>query len=234
MLDTQRRTPPEEVVVILGVIRHIFSKPRDASSASDFTNLITELVSYFENSKKTAPKLAVIQTLERMVAKLDFAMPQSQLPSGDTKIWNYIMDIHKKARKWALSNDTAQASFILITRILANSPPDYFNQHFEAFIQSDLLAKKMKGYVYTCLLNLLQGRYLTDSFSNAKQSLYRKVEYGRALSSLMRPQHEFEPVSLLGRLELIGEIIFFSKAGAIEFDSLETCANIVVHLSSHK
>jgi hypothetical protein len=234
MLENARKFPTEEIVLILQAMRFTFTKPKDAQSALEFATLVKELLNFFDNNKKTTARVAVIQTLDRMVSKLDFSSPQELLHSGEAKLWEIVMELHKKAKKWANITELTPASLSFIATLLSNAPIDYFNMQFEVYIQSDLISKKVKDYVYDCCLKLLKGRYACDNFKRAFNALHHTTMNGEVFSCLMRQKNELENVAMLGRLQLIAEILFLSKTQPIEPMSLDVCSDVLLQICAHK
>jgi hypothetical protein len=187
-----------------------------------------------DTNKKPNSRNLAIQTLERMISYLDVTANQTALSAGDRNLWADVIDIHKKARKWASNSDTNVQALHLLATLLVNSPSDFFNMQFEAYLQSDLITKKMKGYVYDCVLKILRGQYNSDSLAVSRRQLFDSVEQGDCYQFLMRPKTELTSLStLVGRLDLISEILFFKRSGSIDPMYFDTCADIVVQMSAH-
>ena len=228
MLDPQNKTPTDEVILILQTVRYIFCNPTDKDSVNYTMHLISALLAYYDYNKKLNVRLQVIQTLERIVAHVDF---HGELSPPQSKLWTQVIELHKFAKKWSKVNDTFVASIHLITRIIASSPNDYFDMHFEAYLQQDLISKDLNPYVYECILTLLRGTYNFDEYS--KKTSSNLNQNGDFYSFLMRKSQDLSTVTLMGRLNLISEILFTNKSEPIHPLCLDLSADIMVQICCH-
>lgn len=220
---------------ILFSVKYIFGKPNDAFSVASFIGLMNDILNYFAKNKKFQFKVQAIHTLQRMMSSLAFYSPEKSLVGEEADLWKNVSNIHKTARKWATYPELTGGSLQLIATILSAAPPDYFNAHFEPFLQADVLgAKKLKLHAYEAILSLLRGKYDVDSLENAWGELYRPLQPGIKFSFLMRPKSELDPDVSVARLDLIADVLFLNRAAAIDFDCLDTCAEILVQMAAYR
>jgi hypothetical protein len=220
---------------ILYAVKYIFGKPKDAFAVASFIGLMNEVLGYFAKNKKVQFKLQAIQTLQRMISSLDFSVTEKQLVGEEADLWKNVSNIHKTARKWATYSDLTGGALMLIATILSHGPEDYFNAHFEPFLQADVLGgKKLKLYSYEAILSLLRGKYHVDTLESAWRELYRPHEPGLEFGWLMRSKFELTPEVTAARLESIAEILFMKRPAPIEFDCLDTCAEIIVQMAAYR
>ena len=230
-----RKSAPEELYQILYAVKYIFGKPKDAFSVASFLGLMNEVLHFFSKNKKSQFRLQAIYTLQRMISALYFNLNESELFGEEKDLWNNVTRIHQMARKWMTYPDLTNGAVQLIVTILTNGTPDYFNAHFEPFLQADVLSgKKLKLYSYEAILSMLRGKYQVESLENSWKALYYPYEPGLEFSFIMRPKSELDPTVTANRLDLIADLLFMSRTAPIEFDCLNICADILVQMAAYR
>ncbi|KAJ3288624.1 hypothetical protein HK104_008062 [Borealophlyctis nickersoniae] len=233
ILDVGRKATPEEIVVVLSAARYISATPQNEGDAAQILHYMRDLSSHFDKAKKTVVKLAIIQAIERLVQPLDFTKSAIQEP-WEVALYREVLDLHKRSRKWATSEDLRGPSLRLAVIILVNSPLDYFNQHIHAFITTDLCPKpKLKPHVYGCLLQLLRGRYYLDTRLHSRELAAGMFSVSEAYQYLTRAPEEESPDVVTARLKEIADILFVRRKGLIGAENLDVCADIVVQMAVH-
>ncbi|KAI8928058.1 hypothetical protein BC831DRAFT_397976 [Entophlyctis helioformis] len=232
-LDLQKKIAPEEIIMVLSSIRYISAKPKTDDEAATLVSLIRELAAFYDRSKKTPVKIAIIQALEHLIQPLDFCANVPRV-SWESSLWNEIADVYKKARKWVSVDDDKSAALSLLVAVLVNARFDFFAQNIDGFINSDLFPKgKVKAHAYQCILQLLRGQYFVNTREHWRQRANGTFELGQAYASLTRAPEDQSPGSVANRLTAIAELVFFRRKSAIADEHLDICSDIVVQIAAH-
>ncbi|KAI9332311.1 hypothetical protein DFJ73DRAFT_897510 [Zopfochytrium polystomum] len=221
-LDITRKTPHEEIILILSATRYISARPTNDKEAQETVFLMHELIGHFEKNKKPVIRLAIIQALERLVQPLDFAIRVQNPELWEVGMHNELIDLHKYARRWASSSDELRAAATrLCTIIVLNTTLEYFRANVDTLMQ-DIFAPVMsprnsqkapiaiQPYVYECALQLLRGRY----------------------GYLTRPLGDETPDIVSDRLKNIAEALFINRRGPIGPDHLDACVEIIMQMGA--
>ncbi|KAI8802456.1 hypothetical protein BJ742DRAFT_542930 [Cladochytrium replicatum] len=223
----------EEIIATLSVTRYVSGKIARETQARQMTELIRDYCGLFDRVKKTAVRVAIIVALERLVQPLDYSAP-SQIEPWETPLINEIVELHKRAKKWAQSEDLRGAALRLVAIILVNSKIDYFGKNIETYLREDLCGKtKIKPYIYDCLLQLLRGRYYLDTLLHARQRVNGTFNISEAYAFVTRPLGEEASDEVVKRLREIADLLFVRRKGPIGEENLDTCAEIVVQMAVH-
>eukprot|EP00842_Homolaphlyctis_polyrhiza_P004116 jgi/Hompol1/4705/HPOL_003827-RA len=231
-LDPHKKIAPEEIVMVLSSIRYISAVPQTEDEASGLIQLIRELVNFHDKSRKTSVKVAAVQALERIIQPLDYT--RAHADPWHASVSTEIIDVYKRTRKWATSEDERPAALRLLVAVLVNSRFEFFAQNMDAFLTTDLCPKgKIKPYAYDCILQLLRGKYYVDTRLHWRQRAEGVYEFGKSYGSLTRSPEDQSPGGVANRLSVIAELFFFRRKGPITDDLLDICADIVVQITAH-
>ncbi|KAJ2998905.1 hypothetical protein HDV02_003880 [Globomyces sp. JEL0801] len=205
--------------------------PESDSMVQDTVDYIKDLSHLVEKVKKPVVKVALIQTLERVVQPLQVSGERSH---HETTLWTEISNLYKKAKKWLAVEELRPSTLQLMTIIMVNSRIDFFVEHIDSYLNSDMWPKmKLKPYTYTCILQLLRGRYYQDTIENFEDVINGTYVPGRHFSYLTRLPNEQSFGSVSNRLNLISDIVLLRRKESIPEEYLDTCAAIVVQIAAH-
>lgn len=195
-------------------------------------DLIKELSSICERTKKVPVKKVIIQLLERIVQAQH---TQNEKNPQDTLVWTEIAILYKKAKKWAAYEELKDVTLHLMTIILAHSKIDFFGQNVNSFLNTELCSKaKVRSYAYPCLLQFLRGRYYQDTLENYEDAIRGVYATGRHFSVLSRDPAEQSFSTVSTRLNLIADLVFFRRKGPIPEEFLDISASIAVQIAAHR
>ncbi|KAJ1547040.1 hypothetical protein HK096_004430, partial [Nowakowskiella sp. JEL0078] len=233
VLDSSKKATNEEIIMVLSVSRYISTRPKTEKEALQITHLIRELNSCFDRTKRNVVRMAIIQSLERLLQPLDYTS-QTPIENFHIPLINEVVELHKKARKWSSTEELRGASLRLIVIILVNSKMEYFGSHIDNYLNSDLCAKaKVRPYAYDCLLQLLRGRFYLDTRIHARQQVNNTFKISEAYEYITRPfEDELQDV-IVQRLKLIADLLLVRRKGPIGEQNLDVCAEIFVQMAVH-
>ncbi|KAJ3257292.1 hypothetical protein HK103_004846 [Boothiomyces macroporosus] len=229
--DSSRKVATEELVLIMNVLRYLFIAPKNDNHVAEIVDFMKELNTLMDKAKKNAVKVAIIQTIERLI------QPQQAIGEKqphEAVVWIEISNIYKKAKKWASTEELQEAALHLMTIILVNSRIDFFAANIDSFINTDLCSKsKIRPYAYRCILQLLRGRYYQDTIQNFEDTVHGNYIPGRHFGFLTREPNEQSFGNVSNRLNNIADMLFFRRKTPIEDEFLDIAAAITVQIAAH-
>ncbi|KAI8900095.1 hypothetical protein BC833DRAFT_583265 [Globomyces pollinis-pini] len=229
--ESAKKSTNEMLVMMLTSLKYLFVFPESDSMVQDTVDYIKDLSHLVEKVKKPVVKVALIQTLERVVQPLQVSGERSH---HETTLWTEISNLYKKAKKWLAVEELRPSTLQLMTIIMVNSRIDFFVEHIDSYLNSDMWPKmKLKPYTYTCILQLLRGRYYQDTIENFEDVINGTYVPGRHFSYLTRLPNEQSFGSVSNRLNLISDIVLLRRKESIPEEYLDTCAAIVVQIAAH-
>ncbi|KAI9360796.1 hypothetical protein DFJ73DRAFT_59013 [Zopfochytrium polystomum] len=249
VLDVTRRTPQDEVTVILAATRYISFRPATDKEAQETALLIHELTSHFEKNKKTNVRLAVIQALERLVQPIDFSSKNTAPDPWEMTFHNELVELHRLARRWANSSEDLRAAAVRLSTIITlNTNFEYFRTNIDTLLQdmfvspppptlgiitrTNTVKSSLQSHAFECALQLLRGRYYIDTLSNSRDRLMNTFSVSDSYSYLTRPAGEEPLEAIIARLKIISDALFVNRRGPLNHDYLDTCVDIVVQMAA--
>ncbi|ORY26372.1 hypothetical protein LY90DRAFT_513796 [Neocallimastix californiae] len=204
----------------------------------DILYLIHELEAFLERHKKSSVRIAIIQTLERIVQPFNYWVVESveiQEPQNtyESTLWAEMIELYRKAKRWYTVDELKESSLKLITVILINSKIDFYAQNIEGYIAQDLFPKnKVKNHIFESILQLLRGQYFEDSKANSRAKLNDTFTIAPAWGYLTRPVTEESAEAVTNRLQDFSERLFIRRKSPIPQEYLDTCVSIVLQMAA--
>ncbi|ORX79205.1 hypothetical protein BCR32DRAFT_281580 [Anaeromyces robustus] len=237
VLDPNKKINNEEIVNVLNVMRYIFVKPKNDKEAMDILYLIHELEAFIERHKKTSVRIAIIQTLERIIQPFNYwvveTVEKEHQNNYESALWSEMIELFRKAKRWLTMDELKECSLKLITVILINSKIDFYASNIEGFIAQDLFPKnKVKNYIFSSVLQLLRGQYFEDSKPNSRAKLNDTFTIAPAWGFLTRPVTEESAEAVTNRLQDFSERLFIRRKTPIPQEYLDICVSIVLQMAA--
>ncbi|OUM59803.1 hypothetical protein PIROE2DRAFT_63538 [Piromyces sp. E2] len=238
VLDPTKKINNEEIVNVLNVMRYIFVKPKNDKEAMDILYLIHELEAFLERHKKTSIRIAIIQTLERIIQPFNYWIVESvenqeSQSNYEGALWSEMLELYRKAKKWLSVDELKESSLKLITVILINSKIEFYSQNIEGYIAQDLFPKnKVKSHIFESILQLLRGQYFEDCKANSRAKLNDTFTIAPAWGYLTRPVTEESAEAVTNRLQDFSERLFIRRKSPIPQEYLDTCVSIVLQMAA--
>ncbi len=191
-----------------------------------------DLLIAFEKAKKNIVKVAVIQSIERLIQPLQTSAVSKT--HNESLLWTEIINLYKKAKKWCSNDDLRPAALSLMAVILVNSRIDMFASNIDSFINSELCSKnKVREYAYAPILQLLRGRFFEDTLDHVEEMIKGTYDAGLFFSSITRAQDEQTHGTVSNRLNNIVSMMLFQKKGPLPEEHKETIVLIVAQIAAY-
>ncbi|TPX32743.1 hypothetical protein SmJEL517_g04215 [Synchytrium microbalum] len=243
VLDPTRKALSEEIVLVLAATRYLSTKPVNQQQAEQLFQLIRELSNQIDRTKKTVVRVAAIQALEYIIRPLDYTSAGGKpRQPWEVMLVDEIYELYKRARRWAVDEQVRRCSFRLIVAILVNSPYEFFRSHIDNFVLKDLIiattvnpqSKRkpdmFRPFVYECVLQLLRGRFYTDTKDQARQRIARTFSQSASFMFMTRPLGE-EPAEVINRrLKDMADALFFKRTRTFGVENLDVCVDLTVQM----
>ncbi|KAI8907187.1 hypothetical protein EDD86DRAFT_208959 [Gorgonomyces haynaldii] len=233
-LDASRKTNPEEIILVLSSTRYCFKRADTQEDTAALMHFIREIVSNYDRNRKTGVKMAIIQTLERVI------QPQyaDDKHFYETTLWQEIIpDLYRRVRKWSATDDLKETCLHLMAVILVNAPIDFYAKNIDGFINTDLCPKrKVRSFAYSSLHQLLCGRFYHDTRDHAKALQMNAYEVGARFGHTMRKPGEQSYGNIVSRLNAIAEMTFLHRTNSrpeIPDEYLDISVDIALQIASH-
>ncbi|KAL6073556.1 GH25 family lysozyme M1 (1,4-beta-N-acetylmuramidase) [Balamuthia mandrillaris] len=210
----------------------------DKTSMAESSNFLTQMMEHLK-AKKNSMKSIQLIALTSIIQSLPLQTEDS--------IWQKALDIYKRASKWAKSDDLEGSALILMATILLHGPAQYFEDQYDTFVQKRFKLvwnPKRKDHQLSCLLRLLQGRFIAkpslwDPAGQNNQLSYQLLPEGKLRKQTSAKVYSFAPLAAnLGkmneRLLEISSVLFGKKIPLPKpVPSVPVCVEIILQIAAH-
>ena len=219
----------QSATISLDLLKYCFRRPeKEAGEYMDLIHYVKEVVILCEKQKKDSMRKPMIRCLERIVQPMD---TKGERTPTETLIWVEIGNLYKKAKKWSLTEELREVSLALQATILSNSRIEFFAQNIDGLLNADLLGSLKNNYTHSLILQLLRGRYMSDTLEQFEEKVKGTFLHGRHYASLIRAPGEQSEGTFTNRLNVIAESLFFKDK--FPHENIHVGASIVTQMASH-